>query len=120
MSGAALWLLLLSIFTHALAPSAALVPGTAGSAFSVSTGDVSLAPVSPLALQKSARLRADSGGGDDGDGLAFSDGNALPVGVAGLAAFGLAGRAQVAAWRLGLALRQAGFLPLGARAPPAF
>ncbi|QAY76185.1 hypothetical protein [Sphingosinicella sp. BN140058] len=121
MSGVALWLLLLSIFTHAFGPLPGPVSGTTRSAFSAFTDDVSLAPASPLSLQKSARLRAGSGDGDDADGVASSDGIALLVVVlAGIAAFGLARRAQIAARPLGAALRQAGYLPLGARAPPAF
>jgi hypothetical protein len=40
----ALWLLLLSIFTHAVLPAGSPVQGRPGSAFSASTADVSLAP----------------------------------------------------------------------------
>ena len=54
----ALWLLLLSIFTHALVPAEAALDRARGSAFSAATDDVSLAPVRKAAGDDRVVLRA--------------------------------------------------------------
>lgn len=69
MHGLALWLLLLSIFTHALIPTGSPLHRIAGSAFSASTADVSLAPSRKL-FPKQAQLRDADEGNSEGSGFA--------------------------------------------------
>ncbi|TFI60091.1 hypothetical protein E2493_02265 [Sphingomonas parva] len=56
--GLALWLLLLSIFTHAFVPAGSPLHKISGSAFSAATAEVSLAPSRSPAAKKSPQLKA--------------------------------------------------------------
>ena len=67
MQALSLWLLLLSILTHALIPTGSPLQRTAGSAFSATTSEVSLAPRRQLATDQ-AELRNGSRGSDEGAG----------------------------------------------------
>ena len=75
--GVALWLLLLSIFTHALVPAGSPLQRTSGSAFSASTVEVSLAPSrKSLEAQQAAQAAGDEEGGT---GAASADADGVPA-----------------------------------------
>ena len=67
--GPTLWLLLLSIFTHAFVPLGSPLDRGAGSAFSISTGEVSLAAKKRNPIKnRQAQIRAADDIGPDGAG----------------------------------------------------
>ena len=64
----ALWLLLLSIFTHAIIPAGSPLHRTTGSAFSASTAEVSLAPKRKALADEQVQLEASGDGASEGSG----------------------------------------------------
>ena len=110
--GPALWLLLLSILAHAFVPPASPVQrAAAGSAFSVSTAEVSLAP-RRAGLSAKRHLQEDndwaSAGGDADDG-SFAAEPLVPASFEALAPF-----TPAESWPA-----SGGAAPFSARAPPA-
>ena len=111
------WLLFLSLFAQAVAPTAATTLRTAGGAFSAGGGDTALAPA-PSSAKKRTQLRA---AGDDGglrNYLEFDN----PIALA--AATRRQSRTVASApstWTsLPVVIRRAGLTPFSARAPPIF
>lgn len=68
--GLAFWLLLLSIFTHAIVPAGSPLHRTPGSAFSATTAEVAIAPKRKSSASEPAQAGASDEGDSNGSGAA--------------------------------------------------
>ena len=110
----ALWLLLLSIITHAFVPADSSLQTAPGSAFSAATTDVAVGPPRLVAEYRLAPDRArdgfESADGPDPAALSLVAGEALVPGASG----GRSASPAIAA----IPVRDAGLTPFAPRAPP--
>jgi hypothetical protein len=115
--GAAVWLLLLSIFTHAVVPAGSPLHRTPGSAFSATTAEVAIAP-----KRKSADTeQAQPGSGDEGGSQGSGASDDPPAALQAHSAFASPFHASEPRHRLAFASLRAdgGAASFSARAPPA-
>jgi hypothetical protein len=115
--GMTLWLLLLSIFAHALVPIGSPLQRTAGSAFSAFTADVSTVPTRrPLREETGARQSAGNSG-ESGADSGSADAGPLPPSAPAVSARAV-GAALPAAAAPPVPLPGGGAASFQARAPP--
>ena len=115
--GLALWLLLLSIFTHAFVPLGSPLDRSAGSAFSISTGDVSLAAKKRAPLKtRQAQIRSVDDAGPDGSGE--TEHGSVPVSAGQRLANDAVQSAGHVAWPEGVLVSRGCAASFSARAPP--
>ena len=114
--GLAFWLLLLSIFTHAVVPAGAPLHRTPGSAFSATTAEVAIAPE----RNSAATGQAQPGAGDEGDskGSGASDDPPFTSFAAGVPSLRLAEAATISWPALPTPRLGGGAASFSARAPP--
>ena len=114
--GLAVWLLLLSIFTHAVVPTGSPLQRTSGSAFSASTAEVAIAPKRKTVRTEQAELSDADAASSEGAGS--GDRSPLPVEDESFPRSGIAREATLVFGTAWVGVPKGGAAPFSARAPP--
>jgi hypothetical protein len=114
--GLALWLLLLSIFTHAVVPAGSPLVRTSGSAFSATTAEVAIPPKRNMPADEQAA----PGGGSEGssEGAGYGDDPSKGLSVRAASVPWPAERTEPPYPAYPNRTQEGGAAPFSARAPP--